>query len=116
MDGTAPFPLWNAWAAVGNNWDSRNSTLTSGTSWTTTSYTTISTNTHTGQLSGAAGTNHDLYLEKWNGSTWAATNWSTTAGTSTELLESWESAGTYRWRVQATSGTGTYTLYWNRPK
>lgn len=108
--------MWNAWAAVGNNWDSRNSTLTSGTSWTSASYTTISTNTHTGQLSGAAGTNHDLYLEKWNGSTWAATNWSTTAGTSTELLESWESAGTYRWRVQATSGTGAYTLYWNRPK
>lgn len=108
--------VWNAWSAVGNFWDSRVSSLSpAGSSWTSASFSPISTGTHTGQLYGPGGANFDLYLEKWNGSAWVTETSSTTASTN-EIIEHNAVSGQYRWRVYAASGTGNYSFYWNRPK
>ena len=60
-------------------------------------------------LSGPSGTDFDLYLQKYNGSTWADVAASET-GTSSESINYAAASGTYRWEVYAYSGTGSYTL------
>ena len=60
-------------------------------------------------LSGPSGTDFDLYLQKYNGSTWADVAASET-GTSSESVNYAAASGTYRWEVYAYSGTGSYTL------
>jgi Zn-dependent metalloprotease len=104
--------MWNAWAAVGNNWDARNSSLTTGNSWTSSSYTTTTTGFHTGQYAGPSG--FHLFLEYWNGSTWITAD-SVTSG-SNKLIEYFTGSGTWRWRIYANSGSGAYSLYYNKPK
>jgi Zn-dependent metalloprotease len=113
---SAPYnAMWNAWSAVGNYWDSRvNSLSPAGSTWTSASYTTVTTGLHTGQLYGPAGANFDLYLDKWNGSSWATVDTQATASTN-ELSEYSGTAGLYRWRVYAASGTGNYSFHWNKP-
>ncbi|HYI11794.1 MAG TPA: pre-peptidase C-terminal domain-containing protein [Thermoanaerobaculia bacterium] len=69
---------------------------------------------HTGVLSGPAGTDFDLYLEKYNGSSWASVA-SGTGSTSAENVNYSGTSGTYRWRVHAYSGTGSYTLCTTKP-
>ncbi|MGN6185212.1 MAG: M4 family metallopeptidase [Thermoanaerobaculia bacterium] len=104
--------VWNAWAAVGNNWDSRNSSLTTGSSWTSASYTTSTVGYHTGQYAGPSG--FHLFLEYWDGSTWIIADSVTSCGN--KLIEYYTIAGTWRWRIYANSGSGAYSLYYNKPK
>ncbi|HYW07459.1 MAG TPA: S8 family peptidase [Longimicrobium sp.] len=77
-------------------------------------YTSTVSGTHTGNLTAGTGTDFDLYLQKWNGSTWAnvATSLNTT---STESINYNGTAGTYRWRVYSYMGSGSFTLVTWRP-
>jgi choice-of-anchor B domain-containing protein len=68
---------------------------------------------HTGDLSGT-GSDFDLYLQRWNGSSWATVA-SGTSSDSTEFVSYNGTAGTYRWRVYSYSGSGSYTLVTTRP-
>ena len=61
------------------------------------------------QLSGPSGTDFDLYLQKYNGSTWADVAASEASG-SAETISYNAGAGTYRWEVYAYSGSGSYSL------
>ena len=67
------------------------------------------TGTHRGCLVGPAGTDFDLYLDKWNGAAWVSVRSGTSANPNENLSYS-GTAGYYRWRVVAYSGSGTYTL------
>jgi streptogrisin C len=69
---------------------------------------------HTGKLTGPTGTDFDLYLQKWNGSTWASVAAGETS-TSVENVTYSGTSGTYRWRVYAYSGSGSFTLCTTRP-
>lgn len=69
---------------------------------------------HTGALTGPAGTDFDLYLQRLNGSTWSTVA-SSLGSTSTENVSYNGTAGTYRWRVYSYSGSGNYTLVTTRP-
>ena len=75
---------------------------------------TVGAGVHKGCLTGPAGTDFDLYLERWNGSAWAWVARSI-GQTSTETVTYTGSAGTYRWRVYSYSGAGAYTLEVTRP-
>ena len=70
--------------------------------------------THRGWLSGAAGTDFDLYLQKWNGWYWSTVAVSESA-TSEEQITYTGTAGYYRWRVYSYSGSGGYTVWIQRP-
>ena len=70
--------------------------------------------THRGCLSGPSGSDFDLYLQKWNGSSWV--NVAQGVGsTSTEDVSYNGTAGYYAWRVVSYSGSGSYTLKMQRP-
>jgi subtilisin family serine protease len=71
----------------------------------TSGYTSTVSGTHTGNLTGT-GTDFDLYLQKWNGSSWVNVATSLNS-TSTESITYNGTAGTYRWRVYAYLGSGT---------
>ncbi len=75
---------------------------------------TVGAGDHKGCLTGPASADLDLYLERWNGSTWAwvarGIGW-----TSTETVSYRGTAGTYRWRVYAYSGSGAFRLEVTRP-
>ncbi len=78
------------------------------------SFTTTASGTHTGCLTGPSGTDFDLYLDKWNGSSWVEV----AAGersSSTENVTYNGTAGQYRWTVYAYSGSGTYSLKYGKP-
>lgn len=77
-------------------------------------YTSSVSGSHTGALSGPGSADFDLYLEKWNGSSWASVA-SGTGSTSTENVNYSGTSGTYRWRIHAYSGTGSYTLCTTKP-
>lgn len=62
-----------------------------------------------GTLSGLTGTDFDLYLQKLSGSTWTQVA-ASEGSTSTEAINYAAASGTYRWRVYAYSGSGSYTL------
>ncbi|MEV0607991.1 S1 family peptidase [Polymorphospora rubra] len=69
---------------------------------------------HRGCLDGPNGTDFDLYLQKWNGASWV----NVASGTSTGPDESVTYSGTagyYRYRVHAYSGSGSYTLGLTNP-
>ncbi|MGH9942321.1 MAG: S8 family peptidase [Pyrinomonadaceae bacterium] len=69
---------------------------------------------HTGALTGPAGTDFDLYFQKWNGSAWATVA-RAEGSTSTESINYSGTAGYYRWRVYSYSGAGSYSLCTTRP-
>ncbi|MFC7616359.1 S8 family serine peptidase [Actinokineospora soli] len=77
-------------------------------------YQSTTSGVHRGCLTGPSGTDFDLYLQKWNGA-----SWSTVAEGSTpeanEKVEYNGTAGYYRWRVHAYSGSGSYTLKTDKP-
>jgi subtilisin family serine protease len=77
-------------------------------------FTTTTSGQHKGCLTGPAGVDFDLYLQRWNGFGWSnvASGLGTTA---TETVTYSGSASTYRWRVYAYSGSGSYTLQYTRP-
>ena len=77
-------------------------------------YYSSASGSHTGNLSGPSGTDFDLYLQKWNGFSWATV--ARSEGTaSTESINYAGTSGYYRWRVYSYSGSGNYTLCATRP-
>ena len=90
---------------------------TTGTSQytpSTSGYVSSISGAHTGALTGPAGADFDLYLEKLSGSTWSSVA-SGTRSTATENVSYNGTSGTYRWRIHAYSGTGRYTLCTTKP-
>jgi hypothetical protein len=67
-----------------------------------------------GCLTGPSGVDLDLYLQRWNGSSWVDVAASESA-TSTETITYSASAGSYRWDVYAYSGSGSFTLKYDVP-
>lgn len=78
------------------------------------SYTSNASGAHIGCLNSPAGTDFDLYLEKQSGSTWTVVARSDSPQ-NTETINYNGTAGTYRYRVHAYSGSGTYTLGVSKP-
>jgi PKD repeat protein len=70
--------------------------------------------THVGCLNGPAGTDFDLYLDRWTGSAWAQVA-ASEGPTAVEKIIFQGTAGFYRWRIVAFSGTGAYTFALQRP-
>lgn len=77
-------------------------------------YQSTSSGTHTGCLDGPSGSDFDIYLQKWNGSSWANVASGTTPNAD-ETLSYNGTAGYYRYRVHAYSGSGQYTLRLTAP-
>ncbi|HYH78799.1 MAG TPA: hypothetical protein VEX86_03360, partial [Longimicrobium sp.] len=69
---------------------------------------------HQGWLVGPAGTDFDLYLQKWNGSAWANVASGITSSNS-ETVSYSGTAGYYQWRVVSYTGSGAYNLWLKRP-
>jgi serine protease len=69
---------------------------------------------HRGWLVGSAGTDFDLYLQKWNGLWWATVARSE-GPTSDEQIAYSGTAGYYRWIVNSFSGSGSYSLWLQVP-
>ena len=74
---------------------------------------TSASGTISGKLTGT-GPDFDLYLQKLSGSTWTQVA-SSLGSTSTENITYSGTAGTYRWRVYAYSGSGTFSLCSTHP-
>jgi hypothetical protein len=70
--------------------------------------------THSGNLTGPTGADFDLFLQKWNGSSWTTVGRSE-GTTSTESVSYNGTAGYYRWRIYSYSGSGSYSLCTTRP-
>ena len=70
--------------------------------------------THSGCLRGPTNADFDLYLQKWNGISWANVA-SSTSSTSNENLSYNGTAGYYQWRIYSYSGSGTYEFYMVKP-
>jgi subtilisin family serine protease len=69
---------------------------------------------HRGVLDGPAGTDFDLYLNKWNGLFWVTVARGESV-TSHEAISYQGTAGYYRWRVVSYNGAGTYSFCMSRP-
>jgi aminopeptidase S len=69
---------------------------------------------HQACLDGPAGTDYDLYLQKWSGAGWTTVAQSTSPGPDEELTYNGTS-GYYRYRIHAYNGNGTYTLGYDAP-
>ncbi|XVV07143.1 S1 family peptidase [Actinosynnema sp. CA-248983] len=69
---------------------------------------------HKACLTGPANTDFDLYLQKWNGSSWRTVA-SGTGPTSTEKVTYTGTSGRYRWQLRSYSGSGQYTLESTKP-
>ena len=70
--------------------------------------------THKGCLVGPAGTDFDLYLQKWNGSAWVIVARSETS-TSNETISYSGTAGYYQFQVYSYSGGGGYNFWTLHP-
>ncbi|MFD0903374.1 S1 family peptidase [Actinomadura sediminis] len=77
-------------------------------------YRSTSSGAHTACLDGPDGTDFDLYLQKWSGSSWQTVAESTSP-TPDENVSYNGTAGYYRYRVHSYSGSGEYTLGFSRP-
>ncbi|RLK55317.1 trypsin-like serine peptidase [Actinokineospora cianjurensis] len=75
---------------------------------------TTVTGPHKACLTGPTSANFDLYLQKWNGSTWPTVAQATTSGSS-ETLSYNGTAGYYRYQVKSVTGSGQYTLGYTAP-
>nr|MCH9647210.1 carboxypeptidase regulatory-like domain-containing protein [Deltaproteobacteria bacterium] len=71
--------------------------------------------TQEGWLEGAAGSDFDLYLYKWNGSAWEVVASSYSDATSSEHISYNGSEGHYMWLVYNYSGSGDYDLWLDHP-
>lgn len=81
---------------------------------TTPGYVSAGNGTISGKLSGAAGTDFELFLFKWSGSAW--TKVASSAGpTSTESINYAATAGYYYFEVKSYSGSGSYTVQYSFP-
>jgi Zn-dependent metalloprotease len=79
-----------------------------------TGYVSTLSGNHTATLTGPAGTDFDLYLQKLSGTTWTQVK-ASEGSTSSESITYAGTAGTYRWRVYAYTGSGTYTICTTKP-
>jgi aqualysin 1 len=70
--------------------------------------------THKGWLQGPSGTDFDLYLYKWNGSSWVVVA-SSESSTSTESISYAGTAGYYEWKVSSYSGSGAGSFWLSHP-
>jgi aqualysin 1 len=70
--------------------------------------------THTGCLEGPAAADFDLYLQKWNGVSWAVVARSEGTASSERITYSGTS-GYYRWRIYSYRGSGAYEFWMTRP-
>ncbi|WP_328476360.1 S1 family peptidase [Actinoplanes sp. NBC_00393] len=77
-------------------------------------YYSSASGTHRACLDGPTGTDYDLYLQRWNGSAWSVVAQGATAAAD-ETASYTGSAGYYRWRVHAYSGSGAYALGYTNP-
>jgi serine protease len=69
---------------------------------------------HQGWLEGPSGTDFDLRLYKWNGSSWSQVASSLKSGSSESISYS-GTAGYYYWRIESYSGSGSYDFWLKRP-
>ncbi len=69
---------------------------------------------HQGWLEGPSGTDFDLRLYKWNGSSWSQVASSLSADSSESISYSGTS-GYYYWRIESYSGSGSYDFWLDRP-
>lgn len=69
---------------------------------------------HRANLCGPAGTDFDVYLQKWNGFSWIVVAQGITPGNN-ESINYTGTPGSYRYRVHAYSGSGSYTLGYTNP-
>ncbi|HXT51932.1 MAG TPA: matrixin family metalloprotease [Thermoanaerobaculia bacterium] len=67
-----------------------------------------------GALRGPGGSDFDLYLWKWNGTTWVQVASATTTSTNENITYS-GTAAWYLWGVYSYSGSGTYHFYTSHP-
>ena len=67
-----------------------------------------------GCLDGPSGVDFDLYLEKWNGSSWVVVAQSISSDPDEQISYS-GTAGNYSWRVESYTGSGSYTFGFDRP-
>ncbi|MCB1054384.1 MAG: M4 family metallopeptidase [Acidobacteria bacterium] len=77
-------------------------------------YYSSSSGNHHGWLQGPSGTDFDLYLQKWNGSSWSNVA-SSLSSSSTEEISYNGTSGYYRWRVYSYSGSGSYNFWLTHP-
>jgi aqualysin 1 len=71
--------------------------------------------THRGYLRGpTSGADFDLYLYKWNGSTWVIVA-SGESATANEDIAYSGTAGYYEWKIYSYSGSGAYSFYLSKP-
>ena len=78
------------------------------------SYTSSTAGVHRGCLRGPAAANFDLVLDKRNLIFWTAVA-SATGLTPSEDIAYNGTAGTYRWRILARTGSGAYTFGMTKP-
>jgi subtilisin family serine protease len=107
--GTTPPPTGGSFTYTGSIGGTGISQWQPGTS----GYTSSVSGSHTAQLTGTA-SDFDLYLQKWNGSSWVDVA-SSESATSTESINYSGTSGSYRWEVYSYSGSGSYTLNTTRP-
>ncbi|HVG45248.1 MAG TPA: S8 family peptidase [Longimicrobium sp.] len=70
---------------------------------------------HKGYLRGpAAGADFDLFLYKWNGSSWVIVA-SAESATANEDISYSGTAGYYEWKILSYSGSGAYNFYLTKP-
>lgn len=69
---------------------------------------------HVAELLGPSGADFDLYLFKWNGSSWIRVAASATYSTNERVAYS-GTAGYYTWNVHAYSGSGAYQVFIDYP-
>jgi subtilisin family serine protease len=77
-------------------------------------YQTTVSGAQQGWLQGPSGTDFDLYLYKWNGSSWTQVASGTTSSNN-ETVSYSGTAGYYYWQVVSYSGSGTYNLWIKHP-
>jgi subtilisin family serine protease len=77
-------------------------------------YQSTTSGEHKGCLKGPAGVDFDLYLYRWNGSSWTVVA-SALGTTATETIAYQGTPGYYYWRILSYSGAGSYTFEMSRP-
>ncbi len=77
-------------------------------------YYSATSGTHKGCLVGPAGTDFDLYLQRWNGSAWVTVA-SSESSTSNETISYTGTAAYYRFQVYSYSGSGSYNFWTLHP-
>lgn len=70
--------------------------------------------THRGWLEGPSGTDFDLRLYRWNGSSWVVVA-SSLSSSSSEFIQFNGSSGYYLWQARSWSGSGNYDFWLDRP-